>query len=115
MLTTFMKWISACALAALVVSHSFPNFGFALAFIVFGGAMAVAFQASRSASYLWATAFAVIALLFNPVVPVVLPFVLWVVLYFSCLTLFIFSLRLKTSPRMTMASITEIRPPGRSL
>ena len=54
MLTVLMKWISAAASAALLVSLTLPNFGFALALVVFGGASGVVFQAARTQKYLWA-------------------------------------------------------------
>lgn len=115
MLTALMKWVSAAALAALFVSHSFPNIGFALALIIFGGASAVVFQAARAERYIWAGTFVLVALAFNPVVPVALPWGMRMLLYGACLVLFIWSVRLKTLPRMTIASITEMAPPSRSL
>jgi len=114
-LTVLMKWISAGACAALLVSQTLPNFGFALALIVFGGASAVVFQAVRAGKYPWAAVFVLVALAFNPLVPVALSSRMTLVLYGTSTVLFIFSMRLRTVPRMTISSITEMTPPRRSL
>ncbi len=77
---------------------------------VCAGATAVCVQAVRARRYLWVTAFAVLALIFNPVLRGALSLkpLLFVVLDGTAMILFIASLQvLKNRPRLSLASITD--------
>jgi hypothetical protein len=66
--------------------------------------------------YLWATAFLAVGVLFNPVLPIVLPRNTFVTLELVSLVLFAVSLAaLKRTPRPSIASITDPTPGSESL
>jgi len=121
MLTKIMKWITMAALLTTAVlwrsaaNSQFPQF--LLGCIVFFGAGVVVMQAVRADKYAWAGGFAAIALVFNPLVPV-LPFDggwgRWLVL--ASIVPFAASLAaLRTQPLLSIASITGRNPGGESL
>jgi len=65
-----MSWISEIALAPAVFLISSANYKSALEFIVCRGCPAIVIQELRARKYEWAGAFLVIAMAFNPIVPV---------------------------------------------
>jgi hypothetical protein len=117
-LTKIMKWVSIVALLLAAVSwRAAPNYQFALNMVVFIGAIAVIAQAVRATAYRWASGFAVLALLFNPFLPVFpLSGRLSLFLVLACIAPFAMSLAaLKTQPLLSMPSITDRNPRSESL
>lgn len=117
MLTNIMKWLSVTALVVAVFSwHSSLEFRIVVQFIVCVGAGLVFVQAMGESKRLWAAGFFGIAVLFNPIVPVALSRGIFLWLDAACLTMFLVSLALlKTSPRLSVASITGADPRNQSL
>jgi len=120
-LTKIMKWAAMVALiAAALLWRSTANSElpqFLLGFVVCFGAIVVVVQAVKASKHVWAGGFTAIALLFNPLVPV-LPFDgewgRWLVL----LTIVAFAVSLaalRTQPLMSIASITDRNPGSQSL
>lgn len=121
MLTRIMKWMTMVALLTTTalwsstVNSQLPQF--LLGFIVCFGAGVVVLQATRARKYVWVAGFAIIVVLFNPLVPI-FPFHeawgRWLALL--AIAPFAVSLAaLKTQPRMSMASITGRNPGSESL
>jgi hypothetical protein len=73
MLTKIMKWVCIAALLLAVIWRSSANYQIVLEFLVCAGAILVVLPAWRTGKYPWAAGFIAIALLFNPVAPIVLP------------------------------------------
>ena len=118
MLAKIMKWVSIAALLlAAMFWRSAANYQLLLDFAVCMGAIVVAMQAVRAKEYLWATGFVAIALLYNPVVPVLRLSGEWSqLLVFVCTVPFAISLAaLKTSPLLSIPSITDRNPGSESL
>jgi hypothetical protein len=92
MLTKIMKWVCIAALLVAVIWGSSVNYQILLEFLVCAGALLLVLGAWRMGKYSWAAGFIAIAVLFNPVVPIVLPhpILLWVDLI--CLVSFVLSL-----------------------
>ena len=115
MLTKIMKWVSIAAffLAGLRLTGSYQVL---LEFVVCVSALLVVTQAVRDSKYLWVPAFFAIAVLFNPVVPLVLSRKTFLWLDWVCLMTFLVSLiGLKRQPTLSMASITNRTPGSQSL
>src|SRR5574340_1182318 len=118
MRTRITKWVSIAALLlAVLFWNSAANYQLALNVIVSIAAAVVAVQAFQTGKYRWAAAFAAIALLFNPVVPL---FRLAGGMGFSLVLLsiapFAISLAvLKAKPLLSMPSITDRNPGSQSL
>jgi len=116
-----MKWITMAALltAAMLwrsaANSQFPQFllGFAVCF----GAGVVAMQAVQAKKYVWAGGFTAIALLFNPLVPI-LPFDgewgRWLVLV-SIVPFAVSLAALRTQPLLSIPSIIDRNPGSESL
>jgi Sec-independent protein secretion pathway component TatC len=117
MLTEIMKWVSVVTLiAAVFTQYSSRNFMMPVQLIVCVAAGLVFVQAIRESKRFWAAGFLGIALLFNPVVPVALSRRAFLWLDAVCLAMFLFSLALlKTSPRLSVASIVDPGPRNQSL
>ncbi len=118
MFTTTMKLIAIATSATglLVGSSAGHKSLFLLAVCI--GAIVVFVQAARAGKYLWAAVFAVVAVLFNPVLPIAPTSNSLLFLVFDAMTviLFIISLQvLKNSPRLSTASITDRTPGSESL
>jgi len=116
-----MKWITMAALlTAAILWRSAANWQFPqflLGFVVCFGAGVVAIQAFRANRYMWAGGFATIALLFNPLLPV-LPFGgEWGrSLVLVSIVPFALSLAaLRTQPVLSIPSITDRNPGSQSL
>jgi len=117
--TKVMKWGSIAALLILVAlnSRSLADYRTVLAaLVVFAGAIVVLVQSTSRGKYLWATAFLAVGVLFNPVLPIMLPRNTFVMLELTSLVLFALSLAaLKRTPRLSIASITDRTPGSQSL
>lgn len=108
--------IAAAVIGLLVGSSAGHRSLFLVA--VCAGAIAACMQAVRARRYLWTTAFAALALIFNPVLRGALTIdpALFLVLDATAVILFIVSLQvLKNRPRMSLASITDRTPGSESL
>jgi hypothetical protein len=85
-------------------------------FVVCGAAALVLMEAIRSGKYLWAIAFALIAGYFNPIFPVETSHVAELTIVLTCIVVFASSLRyLKSEPRMSLATVTDLPARGESL
>jgi hypothetical protein len=117
--TKLMKWGSIAALLVLVAlnSRSLADYRTVLAaLVVFAGSIVVLVQSTSRGKYLWAMAFLSVGVLFNPVLPIMLPRNTFVMLELVSLVLFAVSLAaLKRSPRLSIASITDRTPGSQSL
>ena len=109
--TQVMKWVSVMVLlvAALWRSLAIDQVGLlVLQFVVCAGALLVAWQAGRRSKHLWTAGFIAIALLFNPVAPIVLSRMLFLGLDFASLAAFLVSIAvLKRQPALSRISITS--------
>jgi len=117
MLTQIMKCVAAVALVVAVFSwHSSLYLTMAVQFVVCIGAGLVFVQAINEKKRFWAAGFFGVAVLFNPVLPVTLSQDGFLWLDAVCLTLFLSSLAfLRSSPRLSVASITDRWPGSESL
>jgi hypothetical protein len=117
MLTKIMTLASMAALVMAVFFWSWStNFQTVVQFLVCGAAGLVVVQAVRAGKYLWAAAFLVVAVLFNPLAPVAFSGNVFIWVALICLTMFLASAAyLKTSPRLTIASVTDPGPRSESL
>jgi hypothetical protein len=114
--TKIMTWLAVAALLAAAIWSPSAGFRILLEFVVCAGAIVTIQQAANSSNYLAGAGFAIIALLFNPLVP--LPFsrgmFLWLDVF--CMAAFLTSLvAFKTQPRLSIASITDRTPGSESL
>ena len=106
MLTKIMKWASIAGLFLAVLWRPSGNFQLLLEFVVCAGAILVALDAVRAEEYVWATGFVAIALLFNPVAPVVLSREMFFWLGWVSVATFLASLVvLKPKPRLSLESL----------
>ena len=113
--TNFMNWFSNAVLLLAGLRLATPYQVF-LEFAACITGLLVLTQAVRVGKFLWATGFLTIAVLFNPVVPMVLSrkTLLW--LDWLCLMTFLVSLAaLKGQPVLSMSSITNRVPVRESL
>lgn len=118
MRTKVVKWICIAALLVLAIlwRSSSNSWTFAAAWLVWAGAAVVSVQAARVHRSVWAGVFLAMCLLFNPFVPVSASPSSFLVLYSVCLAMFLISLSaLNTSPRLSIASITDRTPGSESL
>ena len=106
MLTKIMKWASIAGLFLAVLWRPSENFQLLLEFVVCAGAIVVALDAVRAEEYVWATGFVAIALLFNPVAPVVLSRDMFFWLGWASVATFMASLVvLKPKPQLSLESL----------
>jgi hypothetical protein len=119
MLTIILKWgsIAGLLILAALTSRSLADYRTVLAaLVVFAGAIVVLVQSTNRGKYLWATAFLAVGVLFNPVLPIMLPRNTFVTLDLVSLALFAVSIAaLKRIPRLSIASITDPTPGSESL
>jgi uncharacterized protein DUF6804 len=111
MATVFMK--IASALSLLVAALWVPPAGVKLLMdvLISLGALAVATQAAASARTVWAAGFVAIAVLFNPLVPVLLPRGVFFWLDLAGVVVFVVSLEaLKGLPGLSFPSPANRRP-----
>ena len=105
--TKIMKCVSILALCLTALRLPTATFQVLLEFVVCVTALLVVTQAVGLRKYLWAAGFSVIAVLFNPIVPVALSRKTWFWLDWICLMTFLVSLgALKTQPTFSERSIT---------
>ena len=105
--TKIMQWASITALLQAMLWRSSGNYQLLLEFVVCAGAILVALDAVHAEEFVWATGFVAIALLFNPIAPVVLSGTLFFWLGWASVAMFLASLVvLKAKPRFAMPSIT---------
>lgn len=111
-----MKCVAIATLLAGFFWQFVPNARTYPDFLVAAGAVFVLVQAISLRKYWWVAGFGAITLLFNPVRPLEFSFRITVALQILTAAVFAVSLQLlKTSPRLTIASITEANPRTESL
>ncbi|PYX16720.1 MAG: hypothetical protein DMG87_16995 [Acidobacteria bacterium] len=117
MLTTIMKYVAIATLLVGMFWWRIPaNLRTYLDFAITAGAVFVLVQALNLRKYWWVAGFVGITCLFNPIQPIGFSFETLVALQVMSAALFAVSLQLlRTSPRMTIASITEANPRTESL
>jgi hypothetical protein len=118
MYTKVMKWVSITALLlALVFWNSAADYQLELNLVVSVASAVVLVQAVQARKYRWAAGFLVIAVLFNPVVPVFrLAGVFGLSLVVLSVAPFVISLfALRPGPLMSIPSITDRNPGSQSL
>lgn len=120
MLTNGMKWLSVAAILFLLLL--LPRISYAgyptmvAALTVWAGAVVVMVQAARSGRYVWMSLFLLVAVIFNPALPVMLSRSAFLVLDLGTLAMFGLSLvLLQSAPRLSIASITDRTPGSLSL
>ncbi len=108
MLTKIMKCVSILVLCVAALRLPTANFQVLLEIVISVTALLVVTQAVRLRRYLWAAGFGVIAVLFNPILPVALSRTTWLWLDWVCFMTFLVSLAaLKTRPTFSEPSITH--------
>jgi hypothetical protein len=116
MFTKLMKWLSIMALLLGAFLTSSASFRVGLEMLVCVAALVVATQAFRIGKYFWGIGFGAIAVLFNPVVPIVLSRHAFLVLDLVCFGAFLASLAaLQWRPILSIPSITGRCPGSESL
>jgi len=116
MVTRIMKWVSIAALLLAVLRLPTASYQILLEVVVCVTALLVVTQAVRTGKYFWAAGFIVIAVLFNPVVPVALSRKTSLWLDLVCLAAFLVSLAaLKTKPLLSIPGIINPSRPSQSL
>jgi hypothetical protein len=119
MLTRIIKLLAAAALAWLLMAlwRSSANYGTIwAASLIFAAAIVALLQAVRAGSYGWAATFIGVVALFNPIWPVMLARNVFLGLDAACILVFLVSLSLlNAKPRLSLASVTALTPPGESL
>jgi uncharacterized protein DUF6804 len=116
----YLKVMISISLAALTVALFLtgnPGYRVILQFLISTSAVLIVVHAVRAeAEYLWAGVFCGVALLFNPIVPVVMPGRGFFLLDLVCVAVFLLYYRVhKAKPRMSIASITRNGPGARAL
>jgi hypothetical protein len=107
--------VSIAALAVALFMTANASYQVLLQFLVCGSAALLVLHAVRAeAQYLWAGAFCVVAVLFNPILPIALPSRVFFLLDLVCLVLFlVYYSACKAKPRLSMALVTGAIPrPG---
>jgi len=116
MLTTVMKYVAIATLVTGMFWRLPPNLRSYLDFVITAAAVFVLVQAVSFRKYAWAAIFVLVACVFNPVQPIGFSFSALLALQVISATLFGVSLvAVRTSPRMTIASIIQANPRTESL
>jgi hypothetical protein len=116
MFTKIMKLVCIAALLLAALWATSQGVGILLDILVCVGAITVATQAVTQPRYIWTAGFVAIAVLFNPIVPVVLPRNVFLWLDVACTLAFLLSLAdLKRQPMLSIPSITNRTPASGSL
>jgi Family of unknown function (DUF6804) len=116
MFTKIMKLVCVVALLLAAFWVGSPGVEILLDILICVGAVMVLTQAVARTKYLWAAGFAVVAVLFNPVVPVVLSRNVFLGLDLACILAFLLSLAaMKRQPILSIPSITNRTPGSESL
>jgi Family of unknown function (DUF6804) len=104
--TRLMKIVCVGALMLMALWQASAGVEVLLDILVCVGAMTVATQAVARPKYAWTAGFVLIAILFNPVVPVALSRTMFLVLDLTCLLAFLISLEtLKSDRALSIPSI----------
>lgn len=118
MFPKIMKWASLAALLlAIAFRRLVPEYLIVPQLVIFIGASVVLLQGIHERKYAWATAFAVIAVVFNPIL-ILVPNagVQFFVMVSACFATFALALAtLKTPPLLSIPSITDRTPGSESL
>jgi hypothetical protein len=113
MLTRIMKWFSIAVLLAAAFWRPSEGYGVLFQFVVSVGAILVVVQAVRARKYFWGIVFTSIAVIFNPIAPIVFSRQVFLWLDVVCLAMFAISLSvLKSTPIISVAGIIN---PGRRI
>lgn len=116
MLTIIMKYAAIVTLLAGMFWQPAPNLRSYLDFVVAAGAVFALVQAINLRKYWWVAGFSAVIFLFNPIRPIAFSFATAVAMQIVTAAIFAVSLQmLRTSPRLTIASITEANPRTESL
>ncbi len=111
-----MSFLAVAALLAAAIWSPSAGFRILLELVVCAGAIVIIQQAANSSNYLAGAGFIIIALLFNPLVPVPLSRGMFLWLDVFCIAAFLTSLvAIKTQPRLSIASLTGRTPGSKSL
>ena len=114
--TKLMKWLSVAALLLAGLGLPLGSNRIVLEIVVCVSALVVVTQAIRAGKYLWAVGFSAIAVLFNPMVPIVLSGKTSLLVDWVCLLAFLVSLfALRIQPTFSIPSITHRGPRTESL
>ena len=110
-----MKWVSITMLLLAIFQLPVASHPVLLAIVVCASGLLVAAQAIRAGKYSWAVGFFVIAVLFNPVIPIARSGrdALW--LNGIGLAAFLAAVAFKARPALTVLSITSHLPRRESL
>ncbi len=114
-MTKIMKWVSITMLLLAIFQLPVASHPVLLAIVVCASGLLVAAQAIRAGKYSWAVGFFVIAVLFNPVIPIARSGrdALW--LNGIGLAAFLAAVAFKARPALTVLSITSHLPRRESL
>ncbi len=118
MRTRLVKWSCIALLfAAIALWQWIAGYEFPLRLLICSGAAVVAVQAFHSARHGWAMCFVLIALLFNPAIPVLALASRrgFVVIVFATAAFAVSLMKLKSQPLLSIASITDRNPGNESL
>jgi hypothetical protein len=116
MSSKIMKWISIAALLMGLALSSSASYRIALEMVVCVASIVVVVQAVRIRRYMWAMAFLVISVLFNPAMPVPLSHRIFLGVEWFSIGAFLFSMAaLRTAPKLSIPSITGRTPGSESL
>ena len=111
-----MKYVAMATLLTGIMWHFPANLQSYLDFVIAAGAVFVLVQAVKLRKYAWVAAFVAVACVFNPIRPLGFSAGVPMAMGITSMLLFAGALPLlKTSPRMTIASITEANPRTESL
>jgi hypothetical protein len=114
MITTIVKWISLVASIVLATLSWSPRAGtgvLLVGFVVFAGLVVTLVQAGAKGKYGWSVVLIPLAILCNPALPVSMSSIALLVFNLSCAATFAACLFfLRSTPRMTIASITDSLP-----
>ena len=112
MITKIMKWVSIAILLLAVFWPSSADYRLLLQFVVCAGALMVGWEAYRLEKHLWAVGFVAIAVLFNPMQPLLFSPGVFLWLGWLSVATFLASLVvLKPKPRFSLESLVT-RPKG---
>lgn len=119
MLTRLLKWAALAAVLCLIPLSWFApaTMGFAMVkFVVWAGAVVTVVQAATVRRFLWAAAFAILGILFNPAVPVVPALGIGIGVDLAAAAMFAAALYLMPrTERLTVLSVVDNSPRRASL
>ncbi len=106
MSSRIMKWLAVTVLLGGLLAPSSAGYRMLLDLVVCGAALVVIGEAFRTKRYLWGMAFMSVAVLFNPLVPLMLTKGAFLGLDLACVATFSISLvMLRTTPRLSVSGI----------